>query len=205
MGLQWKPQNRFGFPKMIEQTLEDKILDGFVHAFNESGPSFTLSEIASYLHISKKTIYTIFESKTDIYETLLRKTMKEIHDAQKKVFEDPNLNTREKLLKILTIRTSSEDRLDVSRLFTVEKAEPVFYQHLLKAYETQWDYFSDLVAIGKKDGTLKSDTSAPFLIGMIAKSYEMLYEGDFLARNHMTYTEAVVKIAKTVLSGVYAN
>jgi len=190
---------------MSTLSLENRIFEGFIHEFNRLGPAVTLNDIARYLHMAKKTIYTVFDSKTDIYERLLQRTMDEILQAQKGVFEDTSLSTHDKLLKILTIKTTSETLLDVSQFSAIHKYEPDFYAHLMKAYEMQWDYFTRLVEIAQKDGTLRCDVTPSFLTNMLAKSYEMLFQPDFLVRNHMTYTEAVTKIAQIVLSGVYLN
>jgi AcrR family transcriptional regulator len=194
-----------GFQKMPDSSLKNKIISEFARQFNIAGPKLTLSGISSALHISKKTIYRYFSSKEDLYEEVLAATSAEIHAAQLAVKNDPSLSTKEKLLRILTIKTKAEALFDVSKMYQLQKFEPVFYGHLLAAYRIHWECFSELVEIGKQDGTLKPDTSAPFLVSLLTKGYEMCYEGDFLARNKMTYTEAVKKIAETVLAGIYAD
>jgi AcrR family transcriptional regulator len=190
---------------MNNENIRQEIIKEFAREFNENGPQLILSSVASTLHISKKTIYRYFESKAAIYDCVLEQTCAEIHAAQNKIVNDSSLTTKEKLFRILTIKSSTESVFDVSKMYEFSKYEPVFYQHLLAAYRTNWAPFSALIELGKKDGTLKKDTSAPFLATLITKGYEMCYEGDFLARNKLTYTEAVKKIAETVLAGVYAD
>lgn len=190
---------------MNSEDIRQKIIQEFAHEFNENGPRLVLSSVASALHISKKTIYRYFESKTAIYDCVLEETCAEIHAAQNKIVNDQSLTTKEKLFRILTIKSTTESLFDVSKMYEFLKYEPEFYQHLRAAYRSNWAPFSALIEQGKKDGTLKKDTSAPFLASLITKGYEMCYEGDFLARNKMTYTEAVKKIAETVLAGVYAD
>jgi len=190
---------------MNNENIRQEIIKEFAREFNKDGPQLVLSSVASALHISKKTIYRYFESKTAIYDCILAQTCAEIHAVQDKIVNDSSLNTREKLFRILTIKSTNESVFDVSKMYEFLKYEPVFHQHLLAAYRTNWAPFSALIELGKKDGTLKKDTSAPFLVSLITKGYEMCYEGDFLARNKLTYTEAVTKIAEIVLAGVYAN
>lgn len=196
---------QFWVSTMYNENVRDQIIKEFAKEFNEKGPQLVLSRVATTLHISKKTIYRYFESKTAIYDCVLKNTSDEIHAEQAKIVNDKSLSTKEKLFRILTIKSSTESLFDVSKMFEFLKYEPEFYLHLLRAYRTNWAPFTALIEQGKKDGTLKPDTSAPFLVSLITKGYEMCYEGDFLARNHLTYTEAVKKIADTVLAGIYAD
>lgn len=196
---------QFWVSTMNTEDIRKQIIQEFAREFNIDGPRLVLSSIASALHISKKTIYRYFKNKTAIYDCILEKTSEEIHAEQNKIVNDQSLSTKEKLFRILTIKSSTESLFDVSKMYELSKYEPEFYRHLLKAYRTNWSPFTALIEEGKKDGTLKKDTSAPFLVSLITKGYEMLYEGDFLARNQLTYTEAVKKIAETVLGGIYAN
>lgn len=187
--------------KMLDSHLKEQIEAVFIAVFNVKGPKVTLEEVATSIHISKKTIYRFFKSKTDIYESILHDTMKEILSEQRRIFNDPNLSTREKLLAILTIKTTAEQQMDVAKMNLLKDTDPIFYADLIKGYETQWQYFADLIEIAKKDGTVKPDTSAPFLINIFSRAYESFYMNDFLSRNHMTYTEAVTRIALITLDG----
>jgi AcrR family transcriptional regulator len=190
---------------MASSSLENRIFEGFVHEFNRLGPAFTLNDIAHYLHMAKKTIYTVFDSKSDIYERLLQRSMKEILAAQKAVFEDNSLSTHDKLFKILTIKTTNETLLDVGKFSVIHEYEPAFFEHLMKGYELQWDYFARLVEIGKKDGTLRPNTNAAFLINVLTSAYQGFYRDNFLLESHLTYSDAVAALAKTILSGAYLN
>ena len=43
--------------------MRDKIIDATVEEFKQNGLKFTMNDLAKRLGISKKTIYTVFESK----------------------------------------------------------------------------------------------------------------------------------------------
>jgi AcrR family transcriptional regulator len=187
---------------MTDDTIRKQITTEFARQFNLIGPKTTLATLAKALHISKKTIYRYFKSKSDLYEKVLSATSDQIHAAQIAVRDDASLTTKEKLFKILTIKTEAEVLFDVSKMYQLKKYEPVFYSHLMAAYRLHWECFEALVEEGKTDGTLRPDASAPFLVSLLTKGYEMCYEGDFLSRNHLTYSEAVTELAKTILSGV---
>ena len=43
--------------------MREKIIDATVEEFKQNGLKFTMNDLAKHLGISKKTIYTVFESK----------------------------------------------------------------------------------------------------------------------------------------------
>ena len=46
--------------------MREKIIDTAIEEFTKHGSKFTMNDVAKELGISKKTIYTIFESKQDV-------------------------------------------------------------------------------------------------------------------------------------------
>lgn len=46
-----------------EQKLQQKILEGTIEAFNQKGLKFTMDDLAGILGMSKKTIYTSFQTR----------------------------------------------------------------------------------------------------------------------------------------------
>mgnify|MGYP002704100472 FL=1 len=47
--------------------LRESILEGTLQVFNQNGLKFTMDDIASLLKISKKTIYTVFRDKEELF------------------------------------------------------------------------------------------------------------------------------------------
>jgi len=179
------------------------IAEEFISQFNKEGHSVSLDRVSSSLHISKKTIYKHFRSKEEIYEFLLNKSADDIYRKQREIYNNDALNTKEKLIAILTIKTPAETQIDMGKISKLETYEPAFYKKVMLSYEKRWEYFTALINQGKANGTLKKDCSATFLVGLLSSGMEMLYKEDFLHANGMTYTEAIKMLAETVLDGVF--
>ena len=189
---------------MEERNVKQAIVAEFVSQFNAVGPKVTLDSICKPIHISKKTIYKYFPSKTGIYDFILDEATKNVIEGQKAVYENPDLSTKEKLIKILAIRTEWESRIDVSKIFQFETFEPEFYAKFLKAYESNWDYFLSLMDKGKRDGTIKADINPDIVVTLLSSAMVNLYKGDALKRLGIGYAEAIDHIASTVLFGILA-
>ena len=52
--------------------MRDKIIDATVEEFKQNGLKFTMNDLAKRLGISKKTIYTVFESKQAVLVAVVR-------------------------------------------------------------------------------------------------------------------------------------
>ncbi|MFA6829908.1 MAG: TetR/AcrR family transcriptional regulator [Bacilli bacterium] len=181
------------------------IIDAFISIFNQLGYKVTLDKVASKLHIAKKTIYKYFTSKEEIYEFILNNTVDEITENQKVVYFDKSLSTKEKLYRILTIETTTEANVDMSRVYELVSHEPIFGKILLESYEKHWQFFILLVDQGKLEKILRPDVNARFLVGLLTNGMEMVYRTDFLRKANLTYTEAIKMLASTVLEGFYVR
>jgi AcrR family transcriptional regulator len=189
---------------MEERNVKLAIVTEFVSQFNQNGPKVTLDSVCKPIHISKKTIYKYFPSKAGIYDYILEEAVKAVLEGQKAVYEDPNLSTKEKLVRILNIRTDWESKIDVSKIFEFETYEPAFYAKFLKAYESNWDYFLSLMDKGKRDGTVKPEANPDIVVALLSSAMVSLYKGDALQRLGLSYQEAIDQIAGTVLFGILA-
>lgn len=55
--------------------MREKIIDATVEEFKQNGLKFTMNDLAKRLGISKKTIYTVFESKQAVLVAITGKAM----------------------------------------------------------------------------------------------------------------------------------
>ena len=187
---------------MDDRDIKLAIVNEFVAQFNAVGPRVTLDSVCKPIHISKKTIYKYFPSKTGIYDYILNEAAQNVIDGQKRVFEDDSLSTKEKLIQILTIRTEWETKIDISKIFQFEASDPEFYSKFLKAYESNWNYFIALVDQGKKEGVVRQDISGDLIVSLLSSAMVSLYRGDTLQRLGIGYADSIDQIAQCVLFGI---
>ncbi len=186
------------------EALQTAIIDEFIRQFNEVGPRVTLDSVCKAIHISKKTIYKCFESKTAIFEMILSDALETVKDGQKAVASDDTLSIPEKLKAILTIPFPRQDELDLSRIPEFYAYDPSFYQQVLEAYRPNWGYVKGLIEKGKEEGCVRPDVHVDLVISMLMDCFRGLYEKDRLKNLGLTYTQACDRIVDTVLNGIFA-
>ena len=78
---------------------KNEILEQALFYLSTNGIKFTMSQLATSLQISKKTIYTMFDSKETLLLEVIDNSFKEIKKAEKDII-DSNLELEEKISQI---------------------------------------------------------------------------------------------------------
>ena len=80
--------------------LRENILQGTIKAFNQKGLKFTMDDIAGILSISKKTIYTVFKDKEELFLAMVDYLFDNNKVSVRQVMEDQGLVSLEKLRRL---------------------------------------------------------------------------------------------------------
>ena len=81
--------------------MRDKIIDATVEEFKQNGLKFTMNDLAKRLGISKKTIYTVFESKQAVLVAVADRYAADLNSMQEELEANVSLNVVQKLEKLL--------------------------------------------------------------------------------------------------------
>ena len=102
--------------------LREQILEGTLQVFNYKGMKFTMDDIAHNLGISKKTIYTVFKNKEEMFLELVDYLFDGIKEEELRIYEDDSLSTVEKVRMILGVLPGSYKELDLRQLYVLRKS-----------------------------------------------------------------------------------
>ena len=90
--------------------MREKIIDTAIEEFTRNGLKFTMNDVAKALGISKKTIYTVFESKQDVLMAIADRYARDFTDMRQEIEADTELDTLEKLERLFcAIPTAQSD------------------------------------------------------------------------------------------------
>ena len=71
-----------------------------IEEFTKNGLKFTMNDVEKALGISKKTIYTVFESKQDVLMAIADRYARDFTDMRQEIEADTELDTLEKLERL---------------------------------------------------------------------------------------------------------
>ena len=187
--------------KEAAMELRETILQGTLQAFNQKGLKFTMDDIASILGMSKKTIYTVFSDKEELFLAMVDYLFDSIKESEQKVVEDTELDTLEKIKKILGVMPDGYKEIDFRQLYLLKDKYPKIYNQVEKRLETGWERTIALLEQGMEEGVIRN-IQIPILKMMLEAALEQFFQRDILLRHQISYTDALNEVVEILVDGI---
>lgn len=181
--------------------LRETILHGTIKAFNQKGLKFTMDDIASILSISKKTIYTVFSDKEQLFLSMVDYLFDNIKVSEQQVLEDKNMSTLEKIRTILGVMPDSYKEIDFRQLYLLKDKYPKIYDQVEKRLETGWETTIALMEQGMEEGVIRK-VQIPIVKMMMEASLEQFFKRDILLKQGISYTDALNEVVEILVDGI---
>lgn len=153
---------------MATKETKDRIIEGAIELYNSRGfRDVTMDDIATTLHISKRTIYEIFSTKDELILACLTQVHKTIYLMRKEMYK----RSKEPFLMMLYIITKvTSDNLHYSRILTEAKEYyPTFNAQLVRSYSSQFkDSLRAKFDEASKRGDLREGADIEIALDLIA-------------------------------------
>lgn len=180
--------------------LRENIIQCAVSCFEKDGLHFTMNDIAKNMHIAKKTIYSLFETKEDLLCAMLDTGFAKIHADKKRILES-SLELPEKLEQVMIAMPDQYSLLDFRRLNELEGKYPKAYALLISHLENDWEPVNSLIEEGIRQGVLQ-DISIPLFRSIFTSSIESFLFGDVLEKEKISYGEALKELMRILMNGI---
>lgn len=181
--------------------LRDEILESTLEVFNTKGMKFTMDDIAKNLNISKKTIYTVFNDKEEMFMAMVDYLFDNIKQSEAEVLENTNISTIEKVRSILGVMPESYKNVDFRQLYMLRDKYPLIYKKVEQRLENGWDATIQLMEQGMKEGVIRK-VNIPIVKLMLESSLEQFFQRDILIQNKITYAEALQEVVNVIVDGI---
>ena len=181
--------------------LKETILEGTLEVFRQKGIKFTMDDIAGKLNISKKTIYTVFDDKEDLFIAMVDYLFDSIKVSEEQVMKDESLDTLEKIRRILGVIPESYKNIDFRQLYLLREKYPATYAKVEERLETGWESTIALLEKGMAEGVVRK-ISIPIVKMMLEASLEQFFRRDILIRNDIGYFAALDEVVNVIVDGI---
>lgn len=182
--------------------LRKRILDNTIEIFNEKGLKCTMDDIAKSCGISKKTIYTVYADKEELFLAMVDYLFDGIKQAEAAVLVDNSLDLIGKIRRIMGAMPESYAEIDFTKLSSLKEKQPTVYMKMAERLESGWETTIELLEEAKRQGLIRQDASIPILKLMMESSIEHFFQDDVLARNNMSYTEGLSQVVDILIDGI---
>ena len=182
--------------------LKADMMQACASLFNEKGLKFTMTDVANRCHISKKTMYLIFDDKDAMFLAAVDYTFDKIKESEKEVLEDDSLDTISKLKRLLGVLPESYAEIDFSKMHSLREKHPAIYKQVEKRLETGWEPSIELIKKGQEEGLIRKDIHVALVKTMVEASLEQFFQRDILVQNKISYNEALKEIVEVIIEGI---
>ena len=190
------------FPFSKEKEMREKIIDTAIEEFTKNGLKFTMNDVAKSLGISKKTIYTIFESKQDVLVAIADRYARDFTNMRTEIEQDDSLDTMEKLRRLFCAIPTKYYNIGLSRIFELAQKYPKQYKYLMEAVQQGWTLAEQYLERGIQEGNVRKDVSVPVVMAMIRGTVTCFMESDVLYKNGLTYEEGKEEMVQIIMKGI---
>lgn len=184
--------------------MKEKILEATIKVFNKKGLKFTMDDIAKELSMSKKTIYTVFPDKENLFFQMVDYCFDKIKESEAEVLNDASLDTRQKLHRILGVLPEGYADIDFRQLYLLKDKYPSTYQKVQERLESGWESTIALMNVCMQEGTIRPVNTWMIKL-MVESTIEQFFQRDTLIQNKVTYREALDEMVNIIMMGISAR
>jgi AcrR family transcriptional regulator len=181
--------------------LLDRIFEGCIEEFKESGVKFTMDSLARRIGISKRTLYETVPSKNDVIEMVIDRTFADVKNQQKDIFSDTSLGTTQRLKKLFNVVPAYANVLDYRRINEIKVSYPHLYKKVQERLESDWEPTIALLEQAMEEGVIRK-TNVVIVKLLLCEVFEQLINGETLIRNNISYENAMSEMISIIFDGL---
>ena len=175
----------------MQEKLDALVRTQAMQLFRQQGLHFTMQQVAEPLHISKKTIYTVYPSKEALLLDMVDHAFAEIHRCKQEILAGGG-TLQEKLRAVIIAMPAEYAALDLRQMKELDEKYPV-----VAAPEPTVALLEQAVAEG-----VMRPVSLPVLRQMITASIESFLADRSLAESGVQYVAVLEEMISILLEGV---
>ena len=181
--------------------MREKVIDTAIQEFTKSGLKFKMNDVAKSMGISKRTLYTIFDSKEAVLEGITDRYFGDFLVMQKMVAEDKRMDVVTKIETILCALPERYHNLGLSNLYELQDKYPKIYKRLMGYVEKGWKMVEQYLEQGMKEKKIRQ-VSIPVVMTMIEGTVKQFMQNKVLVEHNIPYEQAKKEMAKVILDGI---
>lgn len=179
----------------------NRIVDVTIQLIQQKGISFTISDLAKRLAVSRRTIYEHFSSKDEIVDEVINRFINQIQAKEKEIAEQAQFNPLEKIKQILTYVPNDFQLMNPQLVSDLKKSHYHQWEKLDRFFKEEWSEVLSLLEKGIEEGKIKRVTPSLF-IQMYLSGVNQIFDAKFLLENQVSIQSALNEIIDILLHGI---
>ena len=173
------------------------------HFFANGFRSVSMSELASELGMSKKTLYVHFQSKDAILRAMIDAKLSHVHSDLSAVLDAPGIPFADRIQRLLAGLREHTCEIQPAFVRDVRMADPELFGRIQQGRRKLiHECFGKLLEEGRKAGAVRTDIPASMLIEMLIGMVDTVVVPARMEELGMTPKTAFAQIVDVFLRGV---
>ena len=177
--------------------LRTQILDAATELFQAEGLSFTMQQVAAALHISKKTIYTVYSDKEALLLDMVDMLFEKIHRRKAELAALP-VPLEDRLQAVIIALPEEYAALDFRQLDALEEKYPAVAARVRCQLETGWEPTIQLLEQGIAEKRIRP-VNLTVLRRILTAAFQQLLSG---ARDGSSYAAELEDMMDILMNGI---
>ena len=177
--------------------LRAQILDAAARLFQAEGLGFTMQQVAAALHISKKTIYTVYSDKEALLLDMVDMLFEKIHRRKAELAALP-VPLEERLQAVIIALPEEYAALDFRQLDALEEKYPAVAARVRRQLETGWEPTIQLLEQGIAEKRIRP-VNLTVLRRILTAAFQQLLSG---AEDGISYAAELEDMMDILMNGI---
>lgn len=177
--------------------LRKQMIEAATELFKTEGLQFTMQEVAAAIHISKKTIYTVYASKEELLMDMIDSLFADIHRVKAELAASPG-SIEERIKAVIVALPEQYTAIDFRMLNSLDEKYPAAARRVREHLETDWEPTIALIEEGIAVGRIRP-VPISVLKQMIVASINSFLTGDKSGRGYADTLGAMIDI---IMNGI---
>lgn len=182
-------------------TLRDQIQAQAMALFRANGLHFTMQQLAQALHVSKKTLYTVYPGKEALLMDLVDTAFAAIHRRKRQLIDGPG-TVPQRVRAVIVALPDDYAALDLRQLAALDEKYPAVAARVRRHLETGWEPTLALLAQGVAEGSLRPVNLAVLRQMVTGAIEQLLARPD--AAPALAYPAALAAMIDILMNGIEA-
>ncbi len=180
--------------------LRERIVAAAIALYFDHGLRFTMQTVAEAMHVSKKTIYTVYPSKEALLLDMVDSLFSSIHSRKQELMAAGG-PIEERVRTVIIAMPEEYAALDFRQLDVLDEKYPAVARRVRQHLETGWEPTIALLEEGMAQGRIRR-VPVPVLRRMITASIESLLAGDAMEETGVSYGETLAAMIDIIMTGI---
>ena len=175
---------------------------GFKEIFTQGIKGFTVDNLASILHISKKTIYSFFPSKEILIDRIIQNKLSSIDKEIKSILKK-NKCPLEAFCKINEHQIKLVSNLDINKVAELKIKYPDIWRHIEKHRKNKKIILTKIFKQAEDLNYLRSGLNPEEVAGLYIDIINRTFQPEFFIQEDLSMKDTVKLYIKVMSAGIF--